>query len=246
MITALLQTIQQILFLPKNALWYIQASIVGALLLTPFIKRERFFVAIMVGIVLYSFALLCNNYYFLVQDTMVCSVIDAYTKLFLAPHNGFFVGFLYLALGVFAERSLSSWPAATLNLLLGFSYVLFIGEVIFVSRYATKVDDGAFYIMLIAIAPLLLSVLIKLPECFDSRVTVLMRRLSTGMYLLHLPLMWCYHRFCSYLLPSIPFLKRGQAILWNGYVKFVVILLCSWAICVFAYRHTKIIKRFLM
>lgn len=243
---ALVSTLQHILFFPNNALWYIQASVVGALLLAPFIRKHYTRMAILIGLVLYGFALLCNNYFFLIQNTAVRSVIDTYTKICLAPHNGVFVGFLYLALGVYTHKYLSSQPVALLWRLLGICYALYIAEVLLISKTTTQVDDGAFYVMQIAVAPLLLSILLRVPDHFDSSKTILMRRLSTGMYLLHLPLMWCYHRFCDYILPNIPVLRRATGILWNGYVKFALILFCSWAICMLAYRYTKTIKRFLM
>ena len=242
----LVQTLQRVLFLPNNALWYIQASIVGVLLLVPFIKRGGIYAAVLTGLVLYGFALLCNNYYFVVQNSPLRFVIDGYKKICFGPENGVFVGFVYLALGFFTERKLSHQPIARLCLLLGISCALYIAEVVLLRRYAAECNDGAFYVMQLAVAPLLLSVLVQLHARFESRRSVQMRRLSTGMYLIHLPLMWCYHRFCDYLLPRIPVLKHGAGILWNGYVKFFIILLASWAICTLAYRHTKTIKRFLM
>lgn len=246
MIDVLGKTVQHILFYPMNALWFIQASIVGALLLIPFYKRGSISAAVLLGIVLYAFALLCNNYYFLSEGTALRPIVDGYFKWFLAPHNGVFVGFLYLALGAFTERNLQKLTMGTTWILLGICYALYAAEVVLVHRHATFTDDGAFYVMQIAVVPLLLSVLTRLPEGPDSGRTILFRRLSTGMYLLHLPLLWCYHRFCSYCLPLIPVLKRGEGLLMNGYVKCAVIVVVSWAICLFAYRHTKTIKRFLM
>ena len=240
------QTVQHILFYPMNALWYIQASIVGALLLIPFFKHNRIPVAIPIGLVLYGFALFCNNYYFLTDHTAVRPFIDGYMKLFLAPHNGVFIGFLFLALGAFAERHMRKMSPGTLWLLLVICYAAYAAEIVLIRKFATFTDDGAFYVMHTALVPLLLSLLTKLPEGTDAGRTMLFRRLSTGMYLLHLPLMWCYHRFCTYLLPLIPVVRRGQGVLMSGYVKFAVIFVLSWAICMLAYRYTKTLKRFLM
>lgn len=243
---ALFQTGQHILFLPNNGLWYIQASIVGALLLIPFFRSAHIIAAVVTGFVLYEFALLCNNYYFLIQDTALQLFVDGYTMVFLAPHNGVFVGLLFLALGALTERYLQNYPYGVPRVLLAISYVLYVAEIISINRYATKTDDGAFYLMLVFVAPLLLTVLVQLQGHFDPTCTLHMRHLSTGMYLLHLPLMWCYHRFRDYILPQIPMLRHGQGILMNGGVKFMVIVLLSLSICQLAYLYTNKLKRYLM
>lgn len=59
--TIVIGTIQNIVFYPKGAMWYIQALIVAGFLLVPFIKyhKEKFIIPI--GIPLYIFALLCGR-----------------------------------------------------------------------------------------------------------------------------------------------------------------------------------------
>ena len=242
----LLQTLQHILFLPNNGLWYIHASIVGALLMIPFFTNGHIGTAIGIGFVLYGFALLCNNYYFLIQDSILQPLIDSYTKIFIGPHNGIFVGFLFLALGAFTEQHLQNYPRGILCMLLAVSYAIYTVEVVIVSRHVTKTDDGAFYLNLVFVAPLLIALLVKQTGWFNLERTIQMRHLSTGMYLLHLPLMWCYHRFRDYILPHIPVLRHGQGILMNGCVKFATIALLSFIICQLAYRHTNRLKRYLM
>lgn len=246
LVNTLVQTIQHILFYPNNALWYIQASIVAALLLIPFLRRNWISAAIPLGLVLYAFALLCNNYYFLIENTAFRPVIDWYFKVFLAPHNGVFVGFLYLTLGAYTEGHAQKIQKRLLGILLSVCYLVYAAEVFLVRRFASFTDDGAFYAAQTILVPVLLAFLTRLPANLNLERTVQLRHLSTGMYLLHLPLMWCYHRFCTYCLSLIPVLKRGQGILMNGYVKCVVILLLSWAICMIAYRQTNKLKKYLM
>ena len=238
------ELIRRILFSPKNGLWFIQACIIGAILLIPFLRKNCVSLAIPIGVVLYGFALICNNYYFLIENNAVRLIIDRYMSLCFGPHNGVFVGFLFLGLGIFVEKH-KKISLFINGILLGLSYVVYAIEIVIVRRYATTVDDGAFYLMQVAVAPLLLSLLVSLPGCFDSAHTILMRRLSTGMYLLHLPLIWCYHRFRDYCLPHIPVLAKSQGVLMICNVRFVLVLLTSWGICMFAYRNTKILKRFL-
>lgn len=59
--------VRHILFYPTGALWYIQASIIGALLLGLVIKYLNKKISIILALVLYCFALLCNNYYFVTK-----------------------------------------------------------------------------------------------------------------------------------------------------------------------------------
>lgn len=63
-----LKSIKSIIFYPPGAMWFLQACIIGALLLLPFLKSKKLNFALVFGAVLYMFALLCNNYFFLFES----------------------------------------------------------------------------------------------------------------------------------------------------------------------------------
>ena len=86
-------------------------------------------------------------------------------------------------------------------------------------------------------APLLLAAAIPLPTRITNETATLLRNLSTGMYLLHTPIMWCYNRFADYVLPHIPVLRRASGLVYFSFTKFVVVLLLSMTICLLAYRR---------
>ena len=98
------EIIRHVVFYPWGALWFVQACIVGALLLYPFVKRNNFMGALLVASLLYSWALVCNNYFFVVQGTFFEPYIRVFMNLCVSARNGFFVGFVYLAIGFFVVR----------------------------------------------------------------------------------------------------------------------------------------------
>lgn len=92
--------IRSILFYPFGALWFVQACIIGALMLLPFLRYKKLKLAFFLGFLLYVCALLCNNYYFIVEGTPVQSIVDKYLYICHSPRNGLFVGFFLLTTGV--------------------------------------------------------------------------------------------------------------------------------------------------
>ena len=58
---------RNIIFYPMGALWFVQACIVGALLLYPFLKRNKLSLAIACGFILYGIGQLFNSYSFIIS-----------------------------------------------------------------------------------------------------------------------------------------------------------------------------------
>lgn len=232
-----LEILQRILFEPQGALWYIQASLIGALMLIPYLKRNQMCAAVVLGIVLYIFAEMCNNYYFAVEGTPLQPIMDSYLKYCLTSNNGVLVGFLFLALGVCVEQFRLYERTGLVRILLIVGMVVYIAEIAVIRPMQTETGDGAFYFTQVLIAPMLLAAVIPLPQCIASERAVLLRNLSTGMYLLHMPIMWCYNRFADYILPHIPVLRHASGLVYFSYTKFAVVLLLSMAICLLAYRR---------
>ena len=59
---------RNIIFYPMGALWFVQACIVGALLLYPFLKRNKLSLAIACGFILYAIGQLFNSYSFIISE----------------------------------------------------------------------------------------------------------------------------------------------------------------------------------
>lgn len=231
----LLEILQQILFYPRGALWYIQASMVGALMLLPFLKQDHFFTAIILGFALYVFGEISNTYYFVIEDTFLQKIVDTFLKICLTSNNGVFIGFIYLTLGAGVEKTRVYEKATLVRILLITSMVIYIVEIVATRSMLTAVGDDAFYFSQLIVAPLLLAGIIPLPNVITNERATLLRNLSTGMYLLHTPIMWCYNRLADYVVPYIPVVRRVSGLMYLTAMKFAFVLLVSMAICLLAY-----------
>lgn len=241
-----LETLQLVVFCPKGALWYIWASIIGALMLLPFIKKDKLGLAVAVGAVLYVFALLCNNYYFFTGGTALRGIVDTYTKICIGPNNGVFVGFIMLAMGFVCERYGEKIKLPASVLLAITAMALYVLEIWFVRQQSEHLGDEAFYLTQLLIAPSLFVLAAKLNVNISQNAALTMRHLSTGMYLLHVPLLWFYNRGVNLVLPKIPVLNRFCGLLSNTAVRFVAIVFITMLICLLAYKYSKRVKKYLM
>lgn len=210
------------LFYPFGALWYVQASIVGALLLYPFLRWGRLAPAVLTGAALYAFALLCNNYFFLAEGTALQAVVDGYMRACLSPRNGLFVGFPFLAIGACCGR-IWAWAMANRRMLLpvaALTYAAYVAEVLLLRQYGgTALDDGALYVTHLLTAPALLLLTASASVPLKAETTLLMRSLSTGLYYLHRPILWF---LC---------LVSGAPV-----VNFLCVLALAVGLCLAAYR----------
>jgi len=100
--TDILEIFKSLLFYPYGSLWYIWACIIGTLLLYPFIVHGKRKLAFIIGVILYGFALSCNNYYGLIPDnTFYKRLVGLYIECACSARNGVFVGFLLINIGMF-------------------------------------------------------------------------------------------------------------------------------------------------
>lgn len=176
--------LKHVLFYPYGALWYVSASIVGALLLWPFIKSGKLNLGLMVGGCLYTFALLCNNYYFVAQWVGLQHIIDRYLDIFISARNGFFVGFFMLGIGVklsFVNVGRCKAGRIGWTVALWFLYML---EALSI-RQLPAVDDKAYYILQLVLVPSIVLTLMALPLPVSKRTSKLCRGLSTSIYFQH-------------------------------------------------------------
>ena len=172
--------IQHLLFYPYGALWYVSASMLGACLLIPFLKRNRLNLALAVGGVLYCWALLCNNYYFL--TTPIRWIVDTYLRIFISARNGVFVGFFMLAIGI--KLSTIDIPAVKVKGWTVLFFLLYVAEICVVRTFPSA-DDAALYVMLPVFVACFVITLLQMPLSLPERVSRLLRSLSTGIYFQH-------------------------------------------------------------
>ena len=176
--------IKHILFYPYGALWYVQASIVGAALLSRMYKKLN--VALIIGACGYVFALLCNSYFFVVENNQaINSFIRWYIHTFISGRNGLFVGLFFLAIG--AKCTEIDKVIDNYKFLL-FAFALYVLEV-FLLANKKPLDDGALYITQIILLPSILKCLLKTELRIKSSCALMLRKMSTGIYYLHRPIL---------------------------------------------------------
>lgn len=186
-----LTTIQDALFYPRGALWYIQAVILAALLLTPLLLRGAETRVIPVAVGLYIVTLLGTRYRFLSAGTLAGDVFEAYDRFFLSLRNGLFVGFPFMLCGCLVSRW-KAWlvtaGARATSCLIAVTTVAF-GLLTLESRilHPFPTHDGDLFLSYLLVAPMLFALTAQLPgRGWD---TSLLRGLSTAVYLVHHPLL---------------------------------------------------------
>lgn len=176
------EIIKHAVFYPWGALWFVQACIVGALLLYPFVKRNNFLGALLVASLLYLWALVCNNYFFVVQGTFLEPYIHVFMNLCISARNGVFVGFVYLAIGFFVARK-NIGVSIIFTIMVFFIYLL---EILMLKN-KTALDDSALYVSQLLVVPIIFIKALNFSVNISDEMCLMLRNFSVGMYLLHRP-----------------------------------------------------------
>lgn len=216
LMSIVLSNIRSSLFYPPGALWFVWACIIGSIMLIPFFKRNKLGLALILGIVLYVWALICNNYYFIIFDTSIKTLVDQYTKIFISPRNGIFLGFILLTIGACCSRI--KVPRKTSYALLLMSFTFLLAEV-FLLKDRAYADEGSLYISQLLFIPSLLLVLLNTDIYIPYDISITMRKLSVGMYYLHKPILF----IVSFITMSVV-------------VRFLTTLIVALAICLLSYN----------
>lgn len=230
-----IQTIQAILFYPWGSLWYLQAVIIGIILLLPFIKRNQVIYALPIGVILYNFALLCNRYYFVIVDKPIHTVVDQYLKFFVSARNGVFVGYIYIAIGILLAEFFEKIyrHKKIVYVILGISMICLTAEVSILAQYKGTDDNSLFISHIIAIPTLFLTTAV----CdFKLYGTVLLRNLSTSIYLLQ--------KTVIQIIPPLFSLLCGIKI--DRYMLTILTLICVVLICTVVYKGNKLNKLYIL
>lgn len=184
---------RSILFYPWGGLWYIQAVLVAIILLVPFIKKGCMHIAIVTGLPLYLFALICNRYYFIVVGTRLEGLITLFNTVFAGPRNGLLYGLLFVAIGLRIAKYWDKLKGHTfaVEITLVITFILLTVEFLLI-KGKPGTDDASLYIMNIFVAPSLFVVAAQHKKCPITNTRVL-RNLSTSIYLLHSPIIDALH-----------------------------------------------------
>lgn len=181
-----LKGLQSILFYPMGALWYIQALIIAFILLIPFIRKGKEILALIIGICLYLFALLSNSYFFLADNLALQGIIQDYNHIFISARNGFFVGFIFVTLGLLCAKYQKRLQTVGSRTIFAFTAILY--GLTALETWATSgkafIDERSLFIFYLPLIPaIFLSSLRLTLDKLSCSITL--RHLSTSIYLLH-------------------------------------------------------------
>lgn len=217
----LIKLIRVALFNPWSALWYIWALIIFLIiykiLINIFKDKFNINVLLIISLVLYLVALLCNNYYFLIENTFMNKIINTYMNIFITPRNGILIS-IFMVLGL-KLGDIKDKINISKNKLIISSIILFIILIIetLLIRYKSFLDDRSLYITFIIFIPVLFMLFIKFKS---NRNTTLIRNLSTGLYFMH----------CPTLMLLKLFLVNEYALFFSAIVIDTIILLVLYKI----------------
>ena len=169
--------VKNILFYPWGAMWYLLALMISILILYPFYKKNKLELIVIIGVVLYLFGLLGNNYYFLIEGTKLQNIMDWYINHFLCTRNALFEGLYFTGVGMYISR-MTKIPNGWL--LLG-SYLLLVIE-IFLIKGRTYIDDHSLYFSFIYFIPIFVLYLTQFKSKYN---TIIVRNYSSGLYFIH-------------------------------------------------------------
>lgn len=231
-ISTFLHIIQKILFYPWGALWYVLALIIAVMILSKFYKNDKFYFPLLIGFLLYTFALIANSYYFVIIDRLLIKkIVDLYIKIFISSRNGIFVGIFYVSLGVILsklqkEKKLLTKKENIIGLII--TYFAYIIE-IYIVNHKPILDDSSLFIFLPIFIFLLVSFLIQLNNNKEYKN---LRDYSIGFYLMHYPIINIIRIF----IPGL-----------NGYKCFLLVLFFSMIICSILFKiKSKFIKKIML
>lgn len=228
----LLRLARAAVFYPYGALWYIWASMTGMLLLYWFIKHNRLRLAVLIGIVAYGFALLGNSYYFLLENTSLQKIMDLYLKITTSARNGLFVGFPLLGIGIvlgkYHERLHQKKARIAACVILVVSFVFLFGEIILI-KDKTVADDHSLFVSQLTLIPALLILLLNFRWQGQKELMLMLRKLSTGIYFIHRPVLTCLTYLLAY---------AGLTDLSRITQFFILLFLCA-GICYPVYKYKK-------
>lgn len=200
LVIIIIKLIRSAVFYAPGAMWFVGACIVSCLLLEKMeqnnlFNQESIEQVLLLSLLLFAFALICNTYYFLIINTPLKKVVDVYLLIAISARNGLFlfifplIGFLmgYTGYGTFRSQKKS---IAIISCLIGFT--LLIIEVTVVYGQKTR-DDSSLFLALILIIPSIVSVALSCNHAFITTKNEIVwkkfRKHSVVLFFTHSPVL---------------------------------------------------------
>lgn len=192
------------IFYPKGAMWFILACIVAVILVNALWNYKK--VLLSLCVLGYSFALLCNSYYFIVSDNIIIvDIINIYMKIFISARNGLFVGLPFFTLGIWLSKENNFINKRSFFQLIAIGILLFaflIFEVVAIRNKLT-LDDTSLFISIPFLAVVLLEISSRIRVNITNDLSILFRRLSGYLYFLHRAIISYLWKIVIIIFPTI-------------------------------------------
>lgn len=180
--------IRTAIFYPRGAMWFVLASMLAVLMIGALWRKRG--LLMFIAIAGYTFALLCNNYYFIIDGTPAGNLAMTFVRIFVSARNFLGVGLLQVGLGMWLSSSscpISKWDRRAVLLALLACSVILLLEVSY--TYGKPfLDDGSLFVSMPIIAILVLELCLRLRMPYSRAVSQEMRKLSGDLYYLHPPI----------------------------------------------------------
>ena len=185
---------QKFFFSSWCAMWYVMGLIVAIILMYPFIKKGKYRLLIIIGIILFFIGLLSGNYYFIIKDTFMENVFASYDKIFLTTRNGVFYGLPFVSLGFYIAyyKSRKEVNYARILTMIIISFIVLVAEAFLLESKISGESSNMFIstIILIPMVVLYLSKYKKEKPDWSS-----LGKYSVGIYFTHQFINYVYKHF---------------------------------------------------
>ncbi len=179
----IISSLQSFVFYPRGAMWFVLALIIGSFLLEFILKHNinRLLSAI-ISLFFFSFALLCNNYYFVAKGTVLSGFINSYMEICISARNGVFL-FVYMLIGyIISSPSVLNCNKNRLLFVLVLGFISLACEA-FTLYDCAYIDDRSLFVSHLIFIPSAILCLTRIEKKIKNHIHL--RNISTIIYYTH-------------------------------------------------------------
>ncbi|WP_238886898.1 acyltransferase [Clostridium sp. YIM B02551] len=210
-----------------GSLWYISSLIITIFIISPLLKKDKIFILLLIGFVLYLFGTTGDTYYGLFQATLINPLIKGYTSIFMMPQIGVTESILFVSLGAFINKYKLNKKIKKAGLLSIISIILLLVEAFILNKTGVS-KDANMYLSAIIAAPLILIWAINYSKNISTKISKACREYSIGIY-------------CSHQIIMIWLSVLAPILFANTMIRFICSLLISAAL-ITVLRKTRVKK----
>lgn len=224
---AVLGWIRNFLFVGSyTQLWYLNATIVGGLLLSFLLykKVKIKYILILAG-ALYAVGLLAQSWFGIIRPLenmfpSIWSMLKIVEKIIVTTRNGVFEAFLFMSIGMlFAFKKIEIPKKLAVSGFFLFYFLMFIE--VFAVKYFDSLRAYDMYVFLVPVS-FLMFYIVKNTELKNRKIYPILRQLSTLIFLMHLWIEKLVSKFFEYC-----FDFELKATCWDFIITLIITIVTS-------------------